>query len=1190
MIFNNTGLTKDSIIFDFDISNIKSYDNNTGFTITSLTYWDNYILSDLTLTGYGQTMYDFGLATSTSFTESKSYTIKDRNLLFNRIGYNNASGNTTYPQITLGTGSEGNSLVLSGGYLTSFFKIPEKPFQLATYRNGVGFTIDTWTYLDQNTFDKITSYTEGVFLYFGTKAENKFNIKYSASTDAYTNPASIKYDSGFTYDTNNYLQDIEYNAVGFKFNNDKTISLRYLITSGLTTEIVTDKSLTTTGWTNIAFTFRYCNKIITNCDNSNSELIDCVPTREGDLKIFVNGKLFFEKDCVEEFFWLKDLNTSSDRQIGLPYSINWGGGSWGLKHSFLPSVTSYTAYSAITTATTYVLASGATNILVDGNYGTFEGASGTTSGNTSGITTDVYSSILTATTAITYTGTNSLLLYASPSAITNVIITGFTYTGTTNIISGGNNGSFEDTVTGITTDIFGASIITSTTQVFSGTNSLRLFNLNGITSETLTNYVYTSITSNILTDGDNGNFTSGITGVTSPYVEFLISGTSGNSISGNNLYYYYDITSSTSSIYNNKVFTFDTLYTLSSNTRYIFSGQVYDNNTYTLIEAFKSIYLGFEDNSEVNYITLTSVTYTTVTSSSTWVNLIYDFIVPSSATPSSTKLAVKTEYTQTFNTNTSLYFDNFKFIPFNTQEQITINTGFTYSSLTNNLLIFNQPISLESNKRYLYQGKIYDNNSFPATSDTKAIYLDFSGITFSGSLNNEITILSSVTYTSETAVNQWTDLKLYFQTPLFITGGSQYVPIVKVVPSGISSSYNLFFDDFKIIKQDYTETSSAQTEITGYTYTPLSNVITNGDNGTFQSNINGMSTPLTNGTLNQVVGASNYLGLYNNGGSVGGFTDVNGYSFVRFDTALNLSPNTKYIFSGSVRDFARTYTSNQNIFLGFLDGFETGCTTVSSVTFNSGSTGNTFYDLYYEFFTPSSGTTNKTLTIKTNNTTLFNTNFYLLFDNFKLIPHTTNPQTAFTTSFTFSTLTNNLVVFNTPINISPSKTYIYQGKFYDDNSYISGSNKNVYLTFSGGLNSEITIVSSVTYTSETSAATWNDLKLVFITPSALTGTTSYTPLIKVDYTTGITAGYKFYFDEFSIAEYNLFNLTGLTGYSVTEEILLNKNLKSIIKDNFDGSFHGKIQKLRMYDIDLNFTEIKKNYNYYSTKYGFTKLK
>jgi len=981
MIFTNTGLTKDNIIFDFDISNTKSYDSNTGFILTSLTFWDNYTLSDLTLTGYGQTMYDFGL--TTSYTESKSYTIKDRNLIFNRIGYNDSTGYTTFPQITLGTGSEGNSLVLSGGYLTSFFKIPEKTFQLATYRNGVGFTIDSWIYLDQNTFNKITSFTEGFFLYLGTKAENKFNIFYSASTD--------NLGTGFTYDTSNYLNDIEYNAVGFKFNNDKTLSIRYLGVSGLTEEIITDKSITTTGWTNIAFTFRYCNKIITNCDNSNNGLIDCVSPREGDLKIFVNGKLFFEKDCVEEFLWLKQLNTDADKQIGLPYSINWGGGSFGLKHSFLPSITSYTAYSAVTTGSTYILTSGATNLLVDANYGTFEGASGTTSGNTSGITTDIYSSILTATTAITYTGTNSLLIYASPSAITNVIVTGFTYTGTTNIISGGNNGTFNGSVTGITSDTIGALIITSTTQVFSGTNSLYL-------------------------------------------------------------------------------------------------------------------------------------------------------------------------------------------------------SAATYSSLTDNLLYFTTPISLEANKKYFYEGKFYDNNTFPATSDTKNVYLQFLSVDLSDILDSENVVFSSVTYTSETAINQWVDLKFHFQTPLFITGGSQYLPAVKIVSSAITGSCNFYFDNFSVIKQDYVETSSAATEITSYTYTPLSNVITNGDNGTFQSNINGISTPLTNGTLNQVVGSSNYLGLYNNGGSVGGFTDINGYSFVRFNTPLNLSANTKYIFSGSVWDFAQTYTSNQNIFLGFLDGFETGCTTVTSVTFDSGSTSNNFYNLYYEFFTPSANTTGKTLTIKTNNTTLFNTNFFLFFDNFKLIPHTTIPQTAFTTSFTFSTVTNNLVVFNTPVNLSPNKTYIYQGKFYDENSYISGSNKNVYLTFSGGLDSEITIVTSVTYTSETSAATWNDLQLVFITPSALTGTTSYTPIIKVDYTTGITAGYKFYFDEFSIAEYDLTFLTGLTGYTVTEEILLNKNVESIIKNNFDGAFYGKIQKLRMYDIDLDFTEIKKNYNYHSSKYGFTKLK
>jgi len=337
MIFNNTGLTKDSIIFDFDISNIKSYDNNTGFSVTSLTYWNHYSLSDLSLTGYGQTMYDFGLVTS--YTASKSYTVQDRNLVFNRIGYNDASGNTTYPQITLITSTtSGNSFSLSGGYLSSFFKLPDYSFNLAPYRFPVALSIDTWLYTTQNTFSSITGYNNGFILYLGTKSENKFNVKYSATTDAYTNTASTFYDSGFTYDTSNYLNDIEYNAFGLKLNNDRTISLRYLTTSGLAKEIKTINTVPAVGWLNLTFTFKNCKKILNDCNNYDSQLLDCAALREGNFKIYANGKLLFEQDCVDELFWLRDLNTSADRQIGIPYTINWGGGSFGLKNSYMLSI------------------------------------------------------------------------------------------------------------------------------------------------------------------------------------------------------------------------------------------------------------------------------------------------------------------------------------------------------------------------------------------------------------------------------------------------------------------------------------------------------------------------------------------------------------------------------------------------------------------------------------------------------------------------------------------------------------------------------------------------------------------------------------------------------------------------------------------------------------------------------------
>ena len=406
MIFTNTGLTKDNIIFDFDISNIKSYNNNTNFTVTGLTFWEYYTLSDMTLTGYGQTMYDFGLATS--FTQTKQISIKDRKLVLNRIGYNDASGNTTFPQIILNTGiTEGKSFTLSGGYLTTFFKLPEKNYQLGKYRNENGFTIDTWIYIDQNSFNRVTSYSEGFFLYFGTKSENKFNLIYSASTDAYTNSLSTLYNSGFTYDTNNYLEDISYNAFGFKLNDDKSLSLRYISNSGLTSEVKTDNTIQTTGWTNITTTFKYCKKL-NDYDNDykNNQLLDCVPLREGDLKIFVNGKLFHEEENMEEFFWLKKLNTDSDKQIGLPYTINWGGGSFGLKNSYTQSVTSFTA----TTSATY------TNFIVDGTNGTFEV-------NNVGIDSDLFFKNVTTSLSIFYSGTTSLYLN---NATFNQRLTGLT--------------------------------------------------------------------------------------------------------------------------------------------------------------------------------------------------------------------------------------------------------------------------------------------------------------------------------------------------------------------------------------------------------------------------------------------------------------------------------------------------------------------------------------------------------------------------------------------------------------------------------------------------------------------------------------------------------------------------------------------------------------------------------------------
>lgn len=428
MIFSNTGLTSDSLIFNFDLSNNKSYNGNSGFTTTSLTFYNYYTLKDFIITGYGHTTYDFGL--STSFTDEKHYTLSDRNLIFQRIGKNDASGNTFGYVTGLTTGatsgdsaytliynnptaSTGNYFTLSGGYLTSYFKLYEYPFQLAPFRFENGYTIDTWLNISDDSFNKITSYTEGIFVYFGTKSENKYNAFYSSLTygnnvesamtiiiSGLPNSSLTKTFSSYTFDTlYDPVIDTEYNAFCLKLNEDRTLSLRYLGKSGQTIEYKGDKIIPT-GWTNVVLSFQYCEKIRDNDDKPyENDSLNCFHLRDGNLRLFINGEIYLEKLEIEEFFWLTPLNTIKERQIGLPYSISWGGGSPGLKNAY--NVSAFTATISSVTGNNYTITG--SNLIIDGDSGSFEN-------NITGITTSVLNSVLTSDTAVFYTGASSLKL------------------------------------------------------------------------------------------------------------------------------------------------------------------------------------------------------------------------------------------------------------------------------------------------------------------------------------------------------------------------------------------------------------------------------------------------------------------------------------------------------------------------------------------------------------------------------------------------------------------------------------------------------------------------------------------------------------------------------------------------------------------------------------------------------------
>ena len=1472
MIFTNTGLTKDNIIFDFDISNTKSYDLNTNFTITSLTFWENYTLSDLVLSGYGKTMYDFGLASS--LTQTKLISRKDRNLIFQRIGYNDSEGNTAFPNINIDTATTiGNSFTLSGGYLSTYFKLHDKYYELGKYRNENGFTIDTWIYIDQNTFDKIDSFTDGFFLYLGVKSENKFNIAFSGAND---NIEKIDYD------TNNYISDIEYNAAGLKFNDDKSLSLRYLATSGFVNEYKTNNLIETTGWTNIVLTFRYCKKIK---DYLEQNLIDCTPRRDGSLKIFVNGTLFDEVENTEEFFWLRPLDTDSDKQIGIPFTINWGGGTYGLKHSYVDGISSLTLTQNILTGRTFEYLTGYTlentsgfsynlitgqTLFSGGTFGTFEFSAVT------GVSTDVFNSLLTTSSTIVYSGNTSLLLkYTDYTAYTfssstnknllkfddkvsikpnkkyifnakiydndsfncyenelflgffenlnneNLVVTSKTYSNTPNVWS---DLSLEfitpNSITGLTsyTPVVKVENSTAATRFYEfyfdnfnfdeydiiitgGTNQIEYGDRNTI------NTSITAITTNVLNNVFTTTFVSGNSILSMNIVPTAITTSSTFNLSSNLIQDTNNLTNINTGVYNALVeisserpyqcsttlklynssastipYTSDTDnllifnpisgITVLPNNKYVYSGKFYDDNSYS--GANKSVFLTFSGGLNSEITILSSLTYNNSVNKREWVDLYLEFLVPSAITGNTNYIPlIKIANTSGLNLNYKFYFDEISLIQYTPaiSQNIVTTSGLTFSAIGDNLLIFNS-INLIPDRKYIYKGKFYDENSYN-TGQTKGVYL-----ALSGNLDSENTIVSSLTYTTSTSANTWVDLRLEFFSPKTITGVTSYVPVIKFVnPTGISRNYKFYFDEFSFERYRLTgdtnyfldgDNGTFENNITGITSDVLNLIITSSTAITYSGNYSlklknvepitsitylsgyvtsftyffntastigfesGSTSGVTTDILDVVITSTTaqtfsgfsslllsaatsstktrfeYISagtiLYNFEGSISGFTteisaatltssteqfsdkyyssttslklfgdasgitittgltlnpfnlisDITGpdniptgevftfenlieyqnkignnntaaidpydislpYSGIAglkiipypqkdsyapffsidnnlfyFKRSVTLVPNTEYYYEGYVYDFtsttltlttaytttdlsgnttsvsaytkniAQTFTgSNKGIYLDTIPPLNPEIAILSAKTYTSTTSANTWTKLSYSFKTPSVMTGQTTYLFSTSidheedldeplttnfiftggtlsattvtALTVNNLGYRFHFDNYFLTSSTIDSFS----SFTLSSATDILVKFSS-FTITTNTKYELSTEFFDNNSYLTGQDKGVKLEISGGLNSENTIVSSLTYTTSTSANTWVDLRLVFTSPSALTGTTTYTPVAKLYNKSGISSGYNFYFDNFTITNSPLTPVTSFTFTSTTDSLL-----------------------------------------------------
>jgi hypothetical protein len=360
-----------NLAIHIDLTDLKSWDLNTGLTSFSLTKWAGAVSDNINLLDFGLTGFDNGR--TNKMWGSIEITSQDTLFSMHRVGYNNvwnpASGETSGVTVTtqflpisaITTGTSGNYFDLQGGYLQGFFKLQDYNYELLPARYGAGITIETLLYLYPE--------SQGIFYMMGARAEDKYNPYFSGETitgntisgvttsfdnfldalepyevikNAFTSPESNMYET--KYQEVPPLDNIKNNVIAFELTPDKKLAYKYVNADGL---VMTNTSTTpinpTTGWTMISMVFTPDN-IITD-----SAKLECASQRLGRLIFYVNGRANW---IIKEFpeFYFKGFANDKEKQLGVPYSISWGGGSFGLGESWHYDYQTYILYGGEDTA------------------------------------------------------------------------------------------------------------------------------------------------------------------------------------------------------------------------------------------------------------------------------------------------------------------------------------------------------------------------------------------------------------------------------------------------------------------------------------------------------------------------------------------------------------------------------------------------------------------------------------------------------------------------------------------------------------------------------------------------------------------------------------------------------------------------------------------------------------------------
>ena len=355
----------DDLAINIDVTNIKSWNLNTGLTVNSLCKWKNAFSDNIDLYDFGLTEFDVGR--TNIMWDKLSITPKDNIFSMYRMGFNKVhnptnrqtSGVTATTEYlpmsaTSSTGGSLNFFDLNGGYLQGFFKLNGYNYELFPSRYAKGITIETLLYLYQH--------SSGIFFMMGTRAEDKYNPYFSGETmtgitttgittslnnylDSILEKQTIKksfniYEDRFENKLliENPIENIKSNIIAFELTKDKHLAYKYIDNNGF---IVTNKSnslIENTGFTWITIVFTPNNII------DDPQLLNCPYRRTGKLNFYVNGRNFW---VIKEFpeLYFKGFANDKEKQIGVPYVISWGGGSFGLKNSWHYDFQTYYLYN-----------------------------------------------------------------------------------------------------------------------------------------------------------------------------------------------------------------------------------------------------------------------------------------------------------------------------------------------------------------------------------------------------------------------------------------------------------------------------------------------------------------------------------------------------------------------------------------------------------------------------------------------------------------------------------------------------------------------------------------------------------------------------------------------------------------------------------------------------------------------------